>query len=140
VGKPKERDLLASGKYISAAKLHFPARENTYNTQKLSPQILPWKMCQIRTVVRTHPENNTLIFMPTGCCTDSNVRPFCSKEIPQTASKNVPTNTSIFVPFLLVVRTVRIRTVRPSTTEISQLLSHRKMTWEMCPKSLGKIS
>jgi hypothetical protein len=40
VGKPNKRDLLeASGKYISAAKLHFPAKENSLTAPKIVPTV-----------------------------------------------------------------------------------------------------
>jgi hypothetical protein len=55
VGKPNERFYSASGKYISAAEIHFPAREFTYSTQQ-SHRNLPRKACpQIRTVLWPYP-------------------------------------------------------------------------------------
>jgi hypothetical protein len=47
VGKPKEREiLLASGKLYQHQNYIFQQEKSTYNTQKLPPQILPWKTCE----------------------------------------------------------------------------------------------
>jgi hypothetical protein len=115
--REREREILLFSfrKVHNSSKITFPAKRN-----HLQHPNCPTKICLdfcAKSVLLYDPPRNcsTSKTVPTACCTDCSVWPNNSKN----SSKTVPSPASIFVPFPLAVRTVRIRTVRPPTTENS---------------------
>jgi hypothetical protein len=85
------------------------------------------------------------------CCTLLSVRSTSFKKLRKIASKTMPPLASISMPMFVVVRLVRIRTVRhvqqinqqQSKTKNSSLGFSLKLSWEMCqlllPTFLSKL-
>jgi hypothetical protein len=145
-GNPmREREVYysASGKYISAAKQHFQPRKYL-TTPNLSYRNLPRFPCQNRIVV--------LSSIPRFSCPHSIVRivlygPKTAIENMKIASKIVPKN---FLDFRAksvrmyglyrIVRTVRIRIVRPPTAKKNSAKNHRNFFLGIVPTFLKKCA
>jgi hypothetical protein len=123
---------IASGKYISATTIQFPAREIHLQHTKLPPQYSALQNMSNLYCCTACPEISTLENLPTICCMDSSIRPCCSKKNPpKQARKSCQT---------FLVQTARIRTVWSPTAAIT-ISTHTKIfSWELCPNSLGKCA
>jgi hypothetical protein len=137
VGKPNERErdyYSASGKYISATITHFQPREKPLTTQKLSPKIcldFCAKSVQLYGFAqKLHLEKCA----KQVCCTDFLYDRPPSKKLRKTASKMCQSCLD-FCAQVFVVRTVRIRTVRPPTTK-NQQHSKQKFLLGICAQAL----
>jgi hypothetical protein len=143
-GNPmREREIYysASGKYISTTITQFPAkRKTTYNTQKLSQKFLPRFLCQVRTVVRTHPENmhlkimqtvvvRTVLYNPTKKNAQNNPRKLC-QHLPR-FSCPLP---------LLYGLYGSVQYDLPTTVKNEPSTQTKIPPWDLCPSFLGKCA
>jgi hypothetical protein len=100
-GNPmREREIYcsASGKYISAATIHFQPREKYLTTPKTVPKISALKNVPSLYYCTACPEICTLKNVPTVCCMDCPVRPNNNKKNPLNSIENCAQLASISVP------------------------------------------
>jgi hypothetical protein len=143
-GNPmREREIYysASGKYISAATIHIPAREIHLQHTKTVPTNSASKSVPSPYCCTAHPENLHLESVHTVCCTDCSVWPSSSKKNPLNSLEKCAQLASIFVPSSPCCTDC---TDPYSTASNSKKITQHsnknvslgfvpKISWEMCP-------
>jgi hypothetical protein len=141
VGKPNERDFIQlQESYISNRNTIFQQEKSLTATQNCPHNMLSWKTCPMTCMTCTTQLNNTQKFVPRPYCTENTQnRPQQQRKILNRCLRlhaaRLPQKQCTFSS---VVRTVRIRIVQPPNQQQAPTLPHSKMSWDLCPISLGK--
>jgi hypothetical protein len=137
-GNPMREILFSFRKVNITTEIQFPARE-IHLQHPTPPQIFCLEKCA-KYVLLYGPLNNTLKLVPhQNCMSATEIAPLQPIENTTKMPRKFHVQQCLKShPFLSVVRTVRICTVRPLSAVSYNTSSQTKLPWDLCPLSLGK--